>query len=92
VGSKASEDPAVANRWADVSDMLSGASRKAIEPLGGHDNNYWQYSISRPTEAFAEMSSATINNPESLAQIKKMFPTAYSKYLEMVDDIVKGAK
>jgi SPP1 gp7 family putative phage head morphogenesis protein len=92
VGSKASEDPAVANRWADVSDMLSGASRKAIEPLGGHDNNYWRYSISRPTEAFAEMSSATINNPESLAQIKKMFPTAYSKYLEMVDDIVKGAK
>jgi hypothetical protein len=36
------------------------------------------------------MTSATINNPESLKLIKEHFPESYDRYMEIVKDILKG--
>ena len=36
------------------------------------------------TEAFAEMLSATMSNPESLATIKKYLPKSYALFEEML--------
>lgn len=75
--------------YSDVSDMVEAATKGRISPGSGHGKAYWSYEGMQSTEAFAEMTSATINNPESLAQIKKRFPNAYKKYLDIVDDIIK---
>ena len=36
-------------------------------------------------EGFAEMYSATVNNPDSLEQIKRFFPKSYKIFLEMLE-------
>lgn len=75
----------------DLSDMIAVPAKTAY-PLGvGHKMTYMRLPGKRQTEAFAEMTSATINNPESLALIKKVLPNAYKAYEQMVEDIVKGA-
>lgn len=75
--------------YSDVSDMVEAATKGRVSPGAGHGKAYWSYEGMQSTEAFAEMTSATINNPESLAQIKRLFPNAYNKYLDIVDDIIK---
>jgi SPP1 gp7 family putative phage head morphogenesis protein len=75
--------------YSDVSDMVEAATKGRVSPGSGHGKKYWSYEGMQSTEAFAEMTSATINNPESLAQIKRLFPNAYNKYLDIVDDIIK---
>lgn len=75
--------------YGDVSDMVEAATNGRIAPGVGHGKKYWSYTGMQSTEAFAEMTSATINNPESLTQIKRLFPNAYKKYLSIVDDIIK---
>lgn len=80
------------NNWpvyGDVSDMVEAATKGQITPGVGHGKRYWSDDGKQGTEAFAEMTSATINNPESLAQIQRMFPNAYKKYLSIVDSIIK---
>ncbi|WP_283599987.1 hypothetical protein [Ligilactobacillus salivarius] len=51
---------------------------------------YWAKYKMQAVEFFAETTSAMINNPESLLQIKKMFPNAYKEYLRVVEDIANG--
>lgn len=77
------EKPPVIN--GDIQDMFNGASRGRISPMMGHPKSYWSKSGIVGDEAFAEMTSATMTNPESLEQIKKYFPRSYEIYLESLE-------
>lgn len=74
-------------KW-DISDMIEGVSSTAGDyPLGsGHGQSYWQ-GRDNGKEAFAEMFSATVNNPDSLKAIKKVFPNAYDTFLKILEAI-----
>lgn len=71
---------------ADISDMFEPVmSKECAYPFGvGHGANYWK-TRDNGKEGFAEMYSATVNNPESLEQIKYFFPKAYKIFLEMLE-------
>lgn len=83
----------------DISDIFEGASKGEIQAGWGHGKDYWTYDIEwhgteharLSMEAFAEMTSASIANPESLAIIEKYFPESLKVYNEMVEAILKGA-
>lgn len=75
----------------EVSDVWHGATNKKVFGYTGHtQKGYWEDLSNLPKEAFAHMFEATINNPESLAQIKKYFPESYKIFEGMIDDFVKG--
>ena len=74
----------------NVSDIINGVNKGEINPGYGHTTEYWTKYKMQAVEFFAETTSAMINNPESLLQIKKMFPNAYKEYLKVVEDIANG--
>lgn len=78
-------------QYTDISDILEGATRGKIRCGIGHGGgSYWtkrsyngvEWGLG--TEAFAEMVSATMSNPESLATIKKYLPKSYALFEEML--------
>lgn len=77
----------------DISDMLEGAGIGINAPLGaGHNVNgkkYWEKwtdrTIPSGLEIYAEMTSATVSNNESLKVIRQYFPKTYKKYMEIVN-------
>ena len=71
--------------YTDVSDMVEATTKGKYQLGYGHGKKYWSYNGMKDKEFFAECSSATINNPDSLKVIKKHFPNAYKKYLDIVD-------
>ena len=70
----------------DVSDMFGGCTKNTVVDHLKHDTSYWR-NIDPGVEAFAEMFSATINNPDSLKEIKHYFPKNYEMFLEILEDI-----
>ena len=70
----------------DVSDMFGGCTKNTVVDHLKHDTSYWR-NINPGVEAFAEMFSATINNPDSLKEIKHYFPKTYEMFLEILEDI-----
>jgi hypothetical protein len=67
----------------DISDMFEPAM-SISRPFGfGHGTGYWA-NRDNGKEAFAEMFSASVNNPESLEQIKRFFPESYNIFCEML--------
>ena len=70
----------------DVSDMFGGCTKNTVVDHLKHDTSYWR-NIDPGVEAFAEMFSATINNPDSLKEIKHYFPKTYEMFLEILEDI-----
>lgn len=77
----------------DISDMLEGATNGRITCGYGHGKSYWEkilgVDVNLATEAFAEMTSATIANGESLKTIKKYLPRSYAVYEEMLKELAK---
>lgn len=78
-------------QYGDLSDILEGATRGKIQCGIGHGGgSYWTnrswngLDWGLGTEAFAEMTSATMTSPESLATIKKYLPKSYGVYEEML--------
>ncbi len=78
----------------DISDILEGATRGKIQCGVGHGGgSYWTnwayngIDWGLGTEAFAEMTSATMTCPESLETIKKYLPKSYALYEEMLEVI-----
>lgn len=68
----------------DVSDMLEGAGIGKSYPLGtGHGTNYWK-GRDNGKEIFAEIISAEVASPGSLACIKEYFPKTYKIYRQML--------
>lgn len=75
----------------DISDIVEGATKGKVKAGFGHGNSYWKDDENLALEAFAEMTDATLVNPENLEQIEKYVPKSYEIYLEIVDLIVKGS-
>ncbi len=76
----------------DISDIWHGATNKKVEAGWGHERKgYWTENggINLSKEAFAHMFQATINNCESLEQIKKYFPESYKIFEEMIEDSIE---
>ena len=73
----------------DVSDIWHGATRGKVDGGYGHKVSYWNDSENLPTEAFAEMFSATINNPKAVENIKKYFPKSYEIFERMIKEIAE---
>lgn len=78
-------------QYGDLSDILEGATRGKIRCGIGHGGgSYWTTRTYNGidwglgTEAFAEMTSATMTSPESLATIKKYLPKSYAMYEDML--------
>lgn len=74
----------------DVSDIWCGATKGKASGKWGHKKSYWNDPENLPTEAFAEMFCATINNPQSVENIKLYFPKAYEIFLRMIKEIAEG--
>ncbi|MDH6367547.1 MULTISPECIES: phage minor capsid protein [unclassified Breznakia] len=72
----------------DVSDIWEGATKGKVKAFSGHGVKYWE-NIDVGVEAFAEMFSATIMNPESLEQIKKYFPKSHEIFEEIIEEMLK---
>jgi hypothetical protein len=77
----------------DISDMFQKYTVEhyaTSRPFGiGHAYSYFNRDESLPTEAFAEMYSATVTNNDSLPVIKEFFPEAYKVFEEMLEDAAK---
>lgn len=67
----------------DISDMFEAVSVNSY-PLGYGHGKVYHNKNGTAKEAFAEMYSATISNPESLEQIKKYFPDSYKVFEEII--------
>ena len=81
-------------QYGDLSDILEGATHGKIQCGIGHGGgSYWAKRVQNGveyglgTEAFAEMTSATMTSPESLATIKKYLPRSYAMYEDMIKEI-----
>lgn len=80
----------------DISDILEGATRMKICLGVGHGAAYWTNRIydgidfGLGTEAFAEMTSASMTCPESLAVIQKYLPKSYAVYKEIIKMIAEN--
>ena len=81
--------------YADLSDILEGATGGKIQCGIGHGKTYWKdrtyngLADGLATEAFAEMIDSTFANPESLEMIKKYLPNSYSVFREMIEALLK---
>lgn len=73
----------------DISDMWDGISKGDCRPHYGHGKSYWKQ-ITVGTEAFAEMFSATVMNPGSVAEIKHYFPNSYELFEEILNEMGVG--
>lgn len=70
-----------------VSDWLEGITKQSF-PMGyGHGAKYHTYQGMTDKEIFAELTSLYVNHPSEMENIKKMFPTLISKYLETIKEI-----
>lgn len=80
----------------DISDILEGATRMKICLGVGHGAAYWTNRVYNGidfglgTEAFAEMTSASMTCPESLAVIQKYLPKSYAVYKEIIKMIAEN--
>ena len=72
----------------DISDMFEPVMLgKNAYPFGfGHGTSYWWHR-DNGREAFAEMYSAVVDNPESLEQIKRFFPESFKIFQEMLGEV-----
>ena len=79
----------------DISDILEGAAKTKIQIGVGHGKDYWSKRTSDGvefglgTEAFAEMTSASMSCPESLETIQKYLPKSYKVYEEIISMIAE---
>ena len=77
---------------ADVSDIFDGTTNGKTHggwTHTGSDKNYWKR-VPVSAEAFAEMYSASVNNPDSLEQIKKYFPKSYEVFNSILKEMTKN--
>ena len=84
------------HEYKDVSDIIEGVTYGGVQLGVGHGEDYWvdrtinNVNYALPQEAFAEMTSATLCNPQSLECIKKHLPNAYKVYQEMIKSMLEA--
>jgi len=78
----------------EISDIFDGLSNGAVHGGVGHtleNRNYWKnHKVS--SEAFANMYSAKVNNPESVETLKKYMPKSYEFFEEILKEAGKDEK
>lgn len=74
---------------ADLSDILEGATLAKIQAGWGHGKTYWGLSDNLSCEAFAEMFSAYMANPDSLEMLRKYLPESVKVFDEMIAELAK---
>lgn len=68
----------------NLSDIMEGAGIGVEYPLGaGHGKGYWK-NRDNGVEIFAEITSSSVNHPESLEAIKRYFPKTYQVYKDIL--------
>lgn len=74
-----------------VSDIFSGTTNDRIRGSSGHSASYWRANPVRlSAEAFTQMFSANIVNPNGVKLIKQYFPKSYEIYKEMITVMKNG--
>ena len=74
--------------YANFADIYSGFTDGKSSLGYGHTADYWAKSVDlKPAEAFAEMCSAYISNPNSWKFLKKNLPQATKCFEEMLKEI-----
>ena len=74
--------------YADVSDIMGGLTNGQCQNLWGHSRSYWNLDSSRIyREAFANMFSTSMTGSAKIDAMKKYFPTAYSRFEKLLEDI-----
>jgi SPP1 gp7 family putative phage head morphogenesis protein len=78
----------------EISDIFDGLSNGAVNGGAGHtfeNRNYWKtHKVS--SEAFANMYSAKVNNPDSVETLKKYMPKSYEFFEEILKEAGKDEK
>lgn len=75
--------------FADVSDILGGMTNCMCQNLWGHDRAYWNEDPDRvQQEAFANMYSTSIGDSMRIEAMMKYFPTAYSRFEKIMEEII----
>ena len=72
-----------------VSDWLEGITKEDFPMGSGHGVKYHSYQGMTDKEIFAELTSLYINHPNEMENVKNIFPTLISKYLETIKEIAK---
>lgn len=76
---------------ADLSDIFEGATGGRVNGGWGHGKSYWDSgNRALAKEAFAELYSAQISNPESLAILKQYLPKSAAIFEDIIEAIEKG--
>lgn len=78
----------------DLSDILEGVTGAKIQAGWGHGKSYWKNTVEgfRDTvsvEAFAEMYSAYMGNPDGLEILKQYLPESVKIFDEMIAELAK---
>ena len=76
--------------WGNTWDIMQGCSKSKVQFPAGHDKSYYQGRFSDNhlgAEAFANMYSATVASPKSLANIKEYFPESYKVFERMLGEM-----
>ncbi len=72
----------------NISDILEKCTNKSY-PLGiGHGATYHKREGATETEFFAEVVASAVTNPESYAQMERIFPNAVNMVWDMVREVI----
>ena len=83
---------------ADLSDILEGATNGSIQAGWGHGKKYWKdqddyYGVKYAglaKEAFAELISASMSNPESMKVLEAYLPETVKVFWELLEALENG--
>lgn len=73
----------------EISDILGGVSRNRVVDSWRHKTSYWKDPEMLPNEAFANITSACIANPDGLQKLKEYLPKTMEVYDRMVSELLK---
>lgn len=70
--------------WADLSDMIEGATKGKVQMGWGHGKSYWQRPGALSSEIFAELFSMYVNAFEVIEFLRQYIPDTITTFEEML--------
>lgn len=71
--------------WADLSDMIEGATKGKVQMGWGHGKSYWQREGALSSEIFAELFSMYVNAYEVIEFLRQFIPDTIAAFEEMLN-------